>query len=184
MVYFIRHGLDDETFIGGWSDVDLIEEGINQVNKSINFIKKNLDIKKIYSSDIKRAITTSNMISKELNIPVIKTDIFREQNKGLVNGLIKEDAIINYGLYLNSKDINLRYPKGESLLDLYNRITSNYDEIKSLENSLIVTHRGVINMLYYYLNNDKLDLNKKKYNVDHASIHELDINKGIIRRIF
>lgn len=184
MIYFIRHGLDDETFIGGWSDVDLIDEGKIQVNNAINFIKNNLSIKEIYSSDIKRAITTSNMISKELNIPVIKTDIFREQNKGLVNGLIKEEANMKYKKYLNSKDINLKYPKGESLLDLYNRIISNYDKIKNLENSLIVTHRGVINMLYYYLNKDKLDLNKKKYNVNHASIHELDINKGSIRRIF
>ena len=51
------------------------------------------------------------------------------------------------------------------------------------DNSLVVTHRGVINTIYYYLNNIPLDMDKKKFNVDHLSIHELDIQKKLIRRI-
>ena len=35
MIYLIRHGLDDEAYIGGWSDVDLISEGIEQVEETI-----------------------------------------------------------------------------------------------------------------------------------------------------
>ena len=31
MIYLIRHGLDDEKYIGGWSDVDLTIVGRKQV---------------------------------------------------------------------------------------------------------------------------------------------------------
>ena len=31
MIYLLRHGLDDESKIGGWSDVSLTEDGIKQV---------------------------------------------------------------------------------------------------------------------------------------------------------
>ena len=51
------------------------------------------------------------------------------------------------------------------------------------DNSLIVTHRGVINMIYYILTNTPLDMDKKRFDVDHLSIHELDLNKKVIRRI-
>ena len=59
MIYLMRHGLDDENFIGGWSDVDLIEEGIRQVESVGEKLKSsNIDIEKIITSDVKRAVTT------------------------------------------------------------------------------------------------------------------------------
>ena len=39
-------------------------------------------------------------------------------------------------------------------------------------------------MLYYILNDIPLDMNKERFNVDYASLHELDINKKLIRRIY
>ena len=51
MLYLLRHGLDDETYLGGWSDVDLIEEGIKQVEVSTLKMKElNLKIDKIIAS--------------------------------------------------------------------------------------------------------------------------------------
>ena len=37
MIYLLRHGLDDENYIGGYSDVKLIPEGIEQVKKARDF---------------------------------------------------------------------------------------------------------------------------------------------------
>ena len=50
------------------------------------------------------------------------------------------------------------------------------------DNSLIVTHRGVINMLYYYLNKDPLTMDKKKYNViiGERTAEDLKINIGCV----
>ena len=43
----MRHGQDDEDYIGGWSDVRLIDEGIEDVKNNAVWIKDNLNIKKI-----------------------------------------------------------------------------------------------------------------------------------------
>ena len=42
------------------------------------------------------------------------------------------------------------------------------------DDTLIITHRGVINMFYYILRNIPLDMDKKKFKVDVASVHALD----------
>ena len=62
MIYFLRHGLDDENYIGGWSNVSLTKEGILEVRKVSERIK-DFPIKKIISSDVLRARETSEIVS-------------------------------------------------------------------------------------------------------------------------
>ena len=76
-----------------------------------------------------------------------------------------------------------KYPNGESMLDLYNRMKIYLNSFKE-DNVLLITHRGVINMFYYILNDVNLDMDKEKFNVLHGSIHEMDKNKKLIRRIY
>jgi hypothetical protein len=38
--------------------------------------------------------------------------------------------------------------------------------------------------MYYILNNIELDMDKEKFLVAHASVHEMDIEKRLIRRIY
>ena len=181
MIYLVRHGLDDEKYIGGWSDIDLIEEGIKQVESIAKFINENkLNINKIYSSDIKRTITTTNIINKYLNLDVEYSSKYRELDKGDLTGLLKD----NYDLKNYNTNIDLKYPNGESYLEFYERIRRlYYEDIINIDNVLIVTHRGVINMIYTIINNDLLSLDKEKYGVTHASLHELDIKNKKIKKI-
>lgn len=184
MIYFVRHGLDDESYIGGHSNIDLTEFGIKQVENTGMWLKENnIKVGRIYTSDIKRAVTTSNIIGRILNLDIIKTSELRELDKGLLTGLKKEMAMNLYSEYINVDKINVRYPEGESMLDLYNRIKLLLKNIDEYDNSLLITHRGVINMIYVILNNDKLTMNKEKYRVEHASVHELNLEKRKIRRI-
>lgn len=184
MIYLIRHGLDDENYIGGYSNVGLIEEGKKQVEQSARWLTENVKgIAKIYSSDVKRAIETTNIISKYLNLDIEYTKKLRELDKGKLNGMLKSEAKIFYPKFIDVKDINVTYPDGESMLDLYKRIRILLSYINKYDNSILVTHRGVINMIYTLLNDDELTMNKKRYNVAHASIHELDLEKRKIRRI-
>ncbi len=183
MIYLLRHGLDDENYVGGWSNVDLTNEGIDQVNKAAILIK-DLGINKIYSSDIKRAITTSNIVNLYINVPIEYTSLLREQNKGDANGIERKIADIKYKEYIKSEDVEKRYPNGESLRDLYNRIYKLIDIVKDYDNVLLITHRGVINMFYYILNNVPLDMDKKKFGVTHASLHCLNIREGTIEKIY
>lgn len=183
MIYLIRHGLDDESKIGGWSDVSLTNEGIKQVEKAKKYIIDNLSFEKIISSDVKRAKETSQIINKNLNKKITYTKKLREQSKGKYNGVKKSDLDKN-DYFLGNIKIYDKYPEGESLLDLYYKVEKLLNSINKWDNTLLVTHRGVINMFYYLLNNEKLDMNKKRFNVDHASIHKLDLKNMTIERIY
>lgn len=184
MIYLVRHGLDDESYIGGHSNVDLTEIGIKQVENTGLWLKENnIKVNKIYTSDIKRAVTTSNIIGKILNLDIIKTSELRELDKGLLTGLKKEVAMNKYPEYIKVNRIDVKYPNGESMLDLYKRMKLLLKNIDKYNNSLLVTHRGVINMIYVLLNSDELTMDKEKYGVEHASVHELNLDKRKIRRI-
>ena len=188
MIYLLRHGLDDENFIGGWSDVDLIPEGIDQVNKTLDeMLKQNIEIHQIIASDVKRAKSTAELVlNKYPNIQSYeKSEMFREQSKGILNGMPVEIRDRDYPEYKGTEvQVDTVYPEGESLLDLYKRIKECLNDILALEdNTLIVTHRGVINMLYFILNDKELDMDKKQFGVTHASLHELDKKKLSIRKV-
>lgn len=185
LIYFIRHGLDDEEYIGGWSDISLTEEGINQIKKSSTWIQNNLNIKMIITSDIPRAIETARIIGEKLNLGYLETKILREQNKGNFNGLKKSSLSKNDLDFLRNITIYTVLPSGESLMDLKSRIENIMEKIFAFDDdTLIVTHRGVINMIYIILNNLELTMEKEKFNVTHGSVHELDKEKKLIRRIY
>lgn len=184
MIYLMRHGLDDESYVGGYSDVDLIDEGVEQVDDVGKWLcEMNYTFENIYTSDIKRAVTTANIINEYLNIPVLLDKNLRELNKGILNGMKKDDAMNLYFKYMINKDINMKYPNGESMMDFYLRIRNLLTYFSKYENSLVITHRGVINMIYYILLRKEVDFDKERFGVVHASVHELDLNKSKIRRI-
>ena len=89
MIYLLRHGLDDEKYIGGWSDVSLVRDGIKQVELVKDYVSNNIEFNKIISSDILRAKQTAEIINKNFNKEIIYTDLLREQSKGDYNGKLK-----------------------------------------------------------------------------------------------
>lgn len=185
LIYFIRHGLDDEEYIGGWSDVSLTEEGIEEIEKSSTWIQDNLNIKMIITSDVFRAIETAQIIGEKLNLDYLEDKSLREQNKGDFNGLKKSSLNKEKLEFLKNVTIYTIFPNGESLMDLKVRIENIMEKILALDDdTLIVTHRGVINMIYIILNHLELNMNKEEFDVTHGSIHELDKEKRLIRRIY
>lgn len=184
MIYLLRHGLDDEDYIGGYSSAELIDEGIKQIINAREFIiKNNLKIDKIYSSDINRARQTAKIVNKKLKVDIVYDNNLRELDKGDLTGLKKDYAYKLYKEYKKIDDISIRYPNGESMMDLYKRVGKYLNDIK-YDNVLLVTHRGVINMIYYILNNIDLDMDKERFEVVHGSIHKLDLNKRMIKRVY
>ncbi len=183
MIYLLRHGLDDESRIGGYSNVSLTEEGITGVEKARSFIESNIEFQEIISSDVKRAKDTTKIINKNLNKPVTYTDLLREQDKGDYNG-VKKSSLNPNDYFLGDINIYDTYPNGESLLDLYFRIEKLLLTIDKWDNDLLITHRGVINMIYYLLNDKKPDMYKDSFDVTHASVHKLDLKNKKIERIY
>lgn len=187
MLYLMRHGLDDETYVGGWSDVGLVSKGIDQVIEAANSLKNSDDIiiNNIVSSSVKRAEETAQIVAQIMGINSYSvSSTLKEQNKGDLNGMPIEEVNSLYPEYASNVDINTTYPNGESLIDLYKRIKDNLEYFNSLaDGTLLITHRGVINMLYYILNDIPLDMDKGKFAVTHASIHEYDSKNKSIRKV-
>lgn len=185
MVYLMRHGQDDETYVGGWSSVPLIEQGIKEAQDSAEWLKENIEVKKIICSDVLRAEQTAQIVSEYLGIPYETSQDLREQNKGLLNGVEKEIAYNEYtGFKDNEVTTETVFPEGESLRDLYNRVKIYLSKIMSMEDgTLLITHRGYINMIYFLLNNQPLDMDKKQFGVTTGSIHELDQKNRLIKKV-
>ena len=182
MIYLMRHGLDDEDYVGGWSDKGLIPEGIKQVEAAINFLKeKKLNVAKIITSDIIRSKESAIMIGEALGLEVEESKYLRELNKGDLNGLKKDKALNEY---LEQVELDTVYPNGESQITFIKRISEDLDEIFKEDNVLIVTHRGVINEIYRLYNGDSMSMDKKRYGVTHGSIHALDKVDKKIYQIF
>lgn len=185
MIYLMRHGLDDERFIGGHSDTPLVSEGIEQVKNATKFIiEKKLSIERIISSDVKRAVETANIVNSYLGVPIEYSKMLRELDKGVLNGLLKEDALKYYKDYVFLSDKSIRYPGGESLVSFYERIKKDLNDILREDNTLIITHRGVINMIYFILSGLTLTYEKEKFGVSHGSIHEYDDSLKLIKKIY
>ncbi len=184
MIYLMRHGQDDESYIGGWSDVSLIEEGVFDVKNTALWIKDNLNIRTIQTSDVKRAVETSTLVSEILEIPFSLNPNLREQNKGDLNGILRTKLTEDELVLTESKSVDTVYPNGESLRDLYCRMKMYLNRIMNMEDdTLLITHRGVINMIYYLLYEKALDMDKKQFGVSTASVHELDKNLRIIKKV-
>jgi 2,3-bisphosphoglycerate-dependent phosphoglycerate mutase len=100
----IRHGestWNKENRFTGWTDVDLSEKGCaeaieaGQVLKSLGYV---FDLG--YTSLLKRAIKTYNVVTEELDqmwIPVIRSWRLNERHYGALQGLNKAETAAKYG---------------------------------------------------------------------------------------
>jgi len=190
-IFFVRHGKDDDRYRGGWSNLDLTDEGIEQVMELAKHLKKykeEYNISRIVSSDLQRALTTSKIIAKELNLCITKEEAIRETNNGDLAGMLNEEALLKYpGLFFSSLDMDEAYPNGESPREFYVRIKEWFgrfvDEHKNdKENILVVTHGGVINIIYHLVNKLEWSNKNKPFQVETASLHILDVNNMIFEK--
>lgn len=153
--YLVRHGKDDDSVRGGWSDSPLTEEGIKQANRLAVEIQTDtsMNIGTIFSSDLPRAKQTADILSSIISVPVIEMSEFRETNNGLLAGMNNQLAEERYpGLYWSTLEWEQTYPQGESPCQFYNRIAVAWSKFKNNVQGLssdviLVTHGGVINVI-------------------------------------
>ena len=180
-LYFIRHGKDDERYRGGWSDLGLIEEGEKQASQLAYFLKENQQeypISKIISSDLKRAVQTAKAIQKQLNVPMILSENWREINNGDLAGMLNSVALEKYpGLFFNTLRMDECYPNGESPINFFNRIKDTFYELLKKQTNdkvAIVTHSGVINVIYHIVKNIEWSNKNKSFPVKNVSLNVLE----------
>ena len=124
ITYFVHGTTTDnlEKKSTGWLPGELSEKGVQQAVELAKLIKdKYFDI--VFCSDLKRAIESANLAFYNRDIEIIKDERLRECNYGSLNG--KDSSLVNY-----SEHIELKFPNGESLLDVEKRMRSFVEYLK------------------------------------------------------
>ncbi|MEK9780993.1 MAG: 2,3-bisphosphoglycerate-dependent phosphoglycerate mutase, partial [Gammaproteobacteria bacterium] len=100
----LRHGESKwnlENRFTGWTDVTLTSSGIEEASFSgKQLLKKNIKIVSVYTSLLKRAIETTNIVSEIIKFPKqnIKLDWrLNERHYGALQGLNKSETAAKFG---------------------------------------------------------------------------------------
>lgn len=184
---FARHGFsvfNKEKRFSGQFDVELNEVGLKQAKETADFVFKNFKIDKIYSSDLKRAKTTAELLSLALNLPVIYDKNFREIDVGKWQTLtfeeVKNKFPISFEIYKN--DVGFGHPDGgESFADFTTRCAYTIKKLATENDGktlFISTHGGVVRAIRCALNNMSLSEMKNIPHVANSSLTILEYEKG------
>ena len=174
-LFVLRHGETNENITGmmqGDMDTVLNEKGCNQaLSVRDKVLESNIDL--VISSPKKRAIKTAMLAAP--NIPLILDDRLRSRNHGEFEGMRRDE--ININDYWNIKKNN-QYIKAESVKDLFDRVESLLKEVKEKyndKNVLLVTHSGIVRVLYYYFNGIPEDGDLMEYESHNCSFEQYEL---------
>jgi len=154
-LYLLRHGQTDwnkDGIIQGRYDTSLNETGKKQAEEA-GVLLENIPLSRCYVSPLYRARQTAEIALKGKDIPLLEEDRLVEMAYGIYEGTDWKAE----GYQKTRKNLAMRYPGGESYLDVAHRVFSFLDELKDIasnEDVLIVCHRGVARMVHAYFVDD------------------------------
>lgn len=160
----VRHGETDfnvRAIHQGQSDTFLNQTGLEQAIQVANrLVNEKIDV--LYSSDLKRAFQTAQIISQKLKLTITASNHLRERSFGDFEGLTIEETqrIISFDPHNVDyyDDPISRLYNVESSKDMINRIQKFLKRLKAKhkgKNVLLVTHGGVIRGLFEIFNEKK-----------------------------
>ncbi|WP_129044837.1 histidine phosphatase family protein [Companilactobacillus metriopterae] len=132
-LYFVRHGKTEWNlegrYQGGSGDSPLLPESIADIKLLANRLS-DIDIKHVYSSPLKRAKMTSEVLIEDLgkDIPITLVDDLREFNLGIMEGQKFSDLEVEmpevvHAFRYSPLDYDYKKIKGESFEDVADRTT-------------------------------------------------------------
>jgi broad specificity phosphatase PhoE len=155
-IIFVRHGETqhnkEHRIMGQRIDDTLDQDGLHQAAEILAKLPQNCTI--IFSSPLKRALQTADIISRHFNIPVKINNWLKERDFGTLSGKTWEQINALAGEDLKQRDENLEYDYkkfgGESVAQVKLRLTRFLDELKARyphEKPIVVTHYGLIMLM-------------------------------------
>jgi len=167
LLVLIRHGQSQwnlENRFTGWVDIDITTLG-EQENRAAGEKVKSTVFSKAFTSDLKRAYRSLEIILKEIGqtaIPVERNAALNERHYGDLQGLNKAEAAKQFGesqVRLWRRSFDITPPGGESLKDTANRVLPYFrsriaPEVRAGHNVLVVAHGNTLRSIIMDL--DKL----------------------------
>jgi broad specificity phosphatase PhoE len=148
-IVLVRHGATDWNLQGrcqGSSDRELSEAGIRQAHQIADLLG-NERLSAIYSSHLRRARQTAELISRPHDLPVLIDEDLRELDHGDLEGLTFNEIKARYAEFLTrwrSEPADIRVPGGERLADVAERAWNGLNEILQRHSGaariLVVSH--------------------------------------------
>ncbi|XP_010550379.1 PREDICTED: phosphoglycerate mutase-like protein 4 [Tarenaya hassleriana] len=158
-IVVVRHGetsWNAERRIQGHLDVELNDAGRQQAARVAERLSKEPKISFVYSSDLKRALVTAEIIAARCGgLEVVTDPDLRERHLGDMQGVVYQDVPRMFpeahkAFLSHRTDVEIP-GGGESLDTLYDRCTSALQRIGDKHKGqrvVVVTHGGVIRALY------------------------------------
>lgn len=156
--YFVRHGETDWNVIRklqGWTDIPLNANGEKQAEDLADrILSLGIKISYIYSSPLKRAHRTAEIISSKLGkIEVMENPLLKERCMGGLEGRCVLDFTDDEKENFNSI---VEKTNGESHSQVYERFCSFIRQIPfERDNVLIVSHGGFINVVLKFFSKEE-----------------------------
>lgn len=151
----VRHGeseLNIENIFFGHLDSKLTKKGEDQARKTKEILST-INYKNIYSSPLKRAMETANIINTK-NYDINLIDDLKELNFGILEGLTYEEILEKYpedAIEWKENWKTYNYQIGESVQQLQERCVKFIETLDfSQGNIVVVCHWGVINCILSY----------------------------------
>lgn len=148
-IVLLRHGATDWNLQGrcqGASDIELNDVGLRQAEViAANLSHERID--GVYSSHLKRALQTAQVVSRPHRLPVYIEEDVRELDHGELEGLTFTEIKENYSDFLvrwRAEPADLPIPGGEKLADVSQRAWKGLERIVDRHDSqstvIIVSH--------------------------------------------
>jgi len=154
-LYLVRHGQtqcnSEGRYLGSFED-GLSLQGVNEIKKAKEYIKA-INFDKVFSSERKRALDSAKIL---VDKDIICDYRLNERDFGIFENKTYSEICDKHPLEKKAWEdnwIDYRIPEGESVAETYSRVVEFMRELEkeNCEDCLIVTHGGIIRLIYCYI---------------------------------
>ena len=185
-IYLVRHGENPANINREFSyrtvDYSLTPRGVEQAQQTAAYFR-NLPIRAVYASPLKRAIETAQIIAEPLGLDIVVLEQFREVNVGSLENVPPTPELwafhdqIMEDWYAGRHDVT--FPDGENYLTLLARLQDGLQEIIERTPdgpSIVVAHGGIFLALRDICHS--VEISTVRQGTRNCAITEIDLQRA------
>ena len=184
-IILVRHGQSEMNkmhIFAGRNDTELTDEGHKQLKRTSKFIKKRYGGDIIFSSPLKRALSSANIIQSKLKCPIKIDSRLVETDFGKWEGKSPAELSTSKEWEVYSKDpFHFKFPDGESPQDVKVRILNFKTEIlndANWERAIIVSHYTPL--VFYILDIfGNINCSKAAFKLTHGGVSVIEYKDSV-----